>query len=136
MASSWGTRRVDVWHATADAYDHGFGKRPDDLLCHCEQPIAMPVTVFGSALGGLQECQRCGRPIAGSEATNPYGPTPLLLALTNGQRLVVAVVLLVAVLYFVVWPTVHPRVRASDADKARSRARLMRELRKHDRGST
>ena len=117
------------WYVQADAHDLG-RDRPDDLACHCDEPKPMPTTIFGNAMGGMQECQRCGRPIAGSESSNPMGPAPLLLALTSGQRLVVAVVFLIAIVVLAVWPIVRPP-RPREIDEAKAWHRLMREIRRH-----
>lgn len=117
------------WYVQADAHDLG-ARKVDDLLCHCDEPKPKPTTIFGNAMGGMQECQRCGRPIAGSESTNPMGPTPMfVLALTSGQRLVVAIVLLVAIVVLCVWPIVRPP-RAREIDEAKAWHRLMREIRR------
>ena len=124
------TRDYRRWYAQADARDLGRKRRDDDLLCHCDKPMPMPVRPFGNAMGGLQECQRCGRPVAGSEPTNPMGPTPMMIvALTSGQRLVVAVVFLIAIVVLCVWPIVRPP-RARQIDEAKSWHRLMREIRR------
>lgn len=124
------------WYVQADAHDLGSDRRrtlddPRNYWCECDDPKPMPVDLWGSALGGYQECQRCGRPIIGSDETNPHGVTPsMLLALTTGQRLVCSIVLLVFVVVFVVWPVVRPP-RAKHYDDARSWRRLMREIRRH-----
>lgn len=52
-----------------------------------------------------------------------------VLALTNGQRLVFAVVALTFVIVFVVWPIVRPP-RPKQVDEQRSWHRLMREIRR------
>lgn len=103
--------------------------------CHCDEPQPRPVTLFGCAMGGMQECATCHMPIEDSEASNPRGAVPslsVLLALTNGQRLVFAIVAAVFVVVFVVWPVVRPRprMRPSDVDASTTWRRLMRELRR------
>lgn len=54
-----------------------------------------------------------------------------LVALTNGQRLVFAIVLLVFVVCFVVLPVVRPHQGKKDIDREASQRRLMRELGHH-----
>lgn len=101
--------------------------------CRCATPDVRPVTLFGVAMGGMQECGRCLMPVAESESTNPRGAVPTMLwALTTGQRLVFAICAAVFVFTFIVWPVIRPRSRRRQFDDMRAWQRYMREIRRHD----
>jgi len=94
--------------------------------------MPMPVRLFGAAMGGYEECQRCGRPVIERDDTKRSdGIGTIVVALTTGQRLTFAIVALVFVVVFVVWPIVrpHPRTR-TEVEQITDRRRLMRELRR------
>lgn len=66
----------------------------------------------------------------------PPGPNAVLaglVALTGGQRLVVAIILAVFVLDVFVWPVIKGQNRSpSHIEHRQSHARLMREVAEHD----